>query len=58
VLLSRTHPAESVGSFVMRGVLDFLTSDKNEAKLLRDKFVFKIVPMVNPDGVIIGNSRC
>ena len=25
---------------------------------LRDKFIFKIVPMVNPDGVIVGNYRC
>jgi hypothetical protein len=42
----------------MRGVLDFLTSEKAEARLLRDRFVFKVVPMVNPDGVILGNSRC
>ena len=25
---------------------------------LRDKFIFKIVPMINPDGVIVGNYRC
>lgn len=25
---------------------------------LRNKFVFKIVPMINPDGVIVGNYRC
>jgi len=23
-----------------------------------DNFIFKIVPMVNPDGVILGNTRC
>jgi len=28
------------------------------SQLLRDTFVFKIVPMINPDGVIVGNYRC
>ena len=41
---------------MMKGVLDFLTDpDDPEAKLLRDMFVFKVVPMLNPDGVINGN---
>jgi murein tripeptide amidase MpaA len=25
--------------------------------MLRDQFIFKIIPMINPDGVIIGNNR-
>lgn len=42
----------------MKGILDFLTGDSTPAKDLRDKFIFKIVPMLNPDGVIVGNNRC
>jgi len=28
------------------------------SKRLRENFIFKIIPMLNPDGVIIGNYRC
>ena len=56
---ARVHPGESVGSWMMQGVIDFLTDLKNpEAHILRDHFVFKVVPMLNPDGVINGNYRC
>ena len=27
-------------------------------QILRDTFIFKVVPMLNPDGVIVGNYRC
>lgn len=43
---------------MMKGVLDYLGSDTLQAAALREKFVFKIVPMLNPDGVIVGNYRC
>ncbi len=42
----------------MKGVLDFITSNRPEAVVLREMYVFKIVPMLNPDGVIDGNYRC
>lgn len=32
--------------------------NNEEARLLRDNFVFKVIPMLNPDGVISGNYRC
>lgn len=58
VITARVHPGESISSWMMKGVLNFLTSDAPEAIILRDHFVFKVVPMLNPDGVINGNYRC
>ena len=43
---------------MMKGVIEFLVSNTAEAHALRENFVFKIVPMLNPDGVINGNYRC
>ena len=58
VISARVHPGETNASFMMQGVIDFLISDITEARILRQLFVFKIVPMLNPDGVIHGNYRC
>ena len=59
VITARVHPGESVASWMMKGVLNFLTDPNNiEAEILRQNFIFKIVPMLNPDGVINGNYRC
>uniref|UniRef100_A0A8D2LTZ3 Cytosolic carboxypeptidase 2 n=1 Tax=Varanus komodoensis TaxID=61221 RepID=A0A8D2LTZ3_VARKO len=58
ILTARVHPGETNSSWVMRGFLDFILSDSPDAQLLRDLFIFKVVPMLNPDGVIVGNYRC
>lgn len=42
---------------MMKGLMDFLTGDTVIAKKLRHKFIFKLIPMLNPDGVIVGNTR-
>jgi hypothetical protein len=57
VLFGRQHPSETVGSWTIKGAMDFLLGDSDEANYLRDNFVFKIVPMINVDGVICGNTR-
>ena len=48
ILTSRVHPGESNASYVMEGTLQYLVSDDDGARYLRDNFVFKIVPMLNP----------
>ncbi len=58
VFTARVHPGEAVSSWMMKGILDFLTGDSKHASMLREHFVFLIVPMLNPEGVVYGNYRC
>ncbi|CAD7942134.1 unnamed protein product [Amoebophrya sp. A120] len=58
VISSRVHPGEANASWLMHGFLNFILSNTPEAQVLRSHFIFKIVPMLNPDGVISGNYRC
>ena len=58
VLSGRVHPGESNASYCIQGAIEFLASNASEAKFLRNYFIFKIVPMLNPDGVAEGNYRC
>ncbi|XP_065942110.1 uncharacterized protein [Magallana gigas] len=58
VVTARVHPGESQASWMMKGLLDYITSSDTLAKELRNRFIFKVVPMLNPDGVIVGNYRC
>ncbi|XP_052085514.1 uncharacterized protein LOC127723104 isoform X7 [Mytilus californianus] len=58
VVTARVHPGETQASWMMKGLLEFITSSDPVAKELRNRFIFKIVPMLNPDGVIVGNYRC
>lgn len=42
---------------MVNGFLKYICSDIDEAKTLRKKVVFKVIPMLNPDGVVVGNFR-
>ena len=57
VLTSRVHPGETNSSIVIEGLIESLLSENATAKNLRKKFIFKIVPMLNIDGVKLGNYR-
>ncbi|OTF76376.1 hypothetical protein BLA29_000322 [Euroglyphus maynei] len=60
MITARVHPSESNSSWLIKGFIDFLlhSSDDQSINLKRkrllDKYVFKIIPMLNPDGVING----
>ena len=57
ILIARQHPGETVSSFVMKGAIEFLMGNSDEGKKLRQLYMIRIVPMMNPDGVLVGNSR-
>ena len=57
LITGRIHPSETTSSWIIQGIIDFLMSETLEARRLRDQFVIKIIPMMNPEGVIVGNFR-
>lgn len=65
-LSARVHPGETVSSYILDGFIDFITSSDPRAIKLRvirtsanskSMFVFKIIPMLNPDGYVSKNSK-
>ena len=42
---------------MIEGFLNFILSNRIEAEYLREYFEFRVIPMVNVDGVVNGNYR-
>ncbi len=50
------HPGEVWGAWVVKGLVDFLLGNSETAAILRSQYVWKILPMANPDGVYQGRG--
>jgi hypothetical protein len=57
VLVGGVHANESLASYVLEGLVDFLVSDAPEARAVRRQAEFFVYPMVNPDGRRAGYNR-
>ncbi|CAG4997835.1 unnamed protein product [Parnassius apollo] len=57
LILARSHGGEPPSSFICQGFLDYIVSSAENASALKDNIVIQMVPMLNPDGVFLGNQR-
>ncbi|CAD8048986.1 unnamed protein product [Paramecium sonneborni] len=57
ILTARVHPSETCSSYMIQGFISFLLGESFMAQYLRKNIIFKIIPMLNPDGVVVGNYR-
>lgn len=60
-ILARQHPVETTSSYMVEGIINYLLELMSKESINPNSFyhnyIFKIIPMVNPDGVIHGNTR-
>lgn len=51
------HAGEACGGYVVEGLIKFLLSDDARAATARKNTIYKIIPMMNPDGIYNGITR-
>jgi hypothetical protein len=56
-LVGGAHANETLGSYTLEGLTQFLLGDSLEAAVVRRRAEFYVYPMVNPDGRLAGYNR-
>ena len=57
-ITARVHPGETPGTHMFNGILKTLIDKENQMnKILLDNFIFKLIPIINVDGVSNGYFR-
>src|SRR5262249_2554070 len=56
-LITRQHAWETGTSYVLEGALRFLLSDQEQARDLRKRVIFRLIPTMDPDGLVHGHVR-
>ena len=56
-LMAMQHSGEDAGTYFIEGMINFLLSKDKDAEKARKHFIYKLIPMMNPDGVFNGTSR-
>ena len=57
-ITARVHPGETPGTLMFNGILKLLIDNNNQmSKILLDNFIFKLIPIINVDGVSYGYFR-
>ena len=51
------HAAETYGSLVMKYIIQELVMRAENYDSILSNYIIKLVPLINTDGVTIGNSR-
>jgi len=51
------HPGEDAGAYLIEGMIQYLLSADSMTSVILKDIVFVFVPMVNPDGCYVGNTR-
>jgi hypothetical protein len=54
---ARTHPGETGPSYLLEGLLGAVLAEDALGRSLRSRYIFRVLPMHNVDGVLLGNYR-